>query len=164
MLTRLRFSDPKKNLEVIQKQLLKKYKNIEDLSADVQRNKCSDPMAVDDYMLWHAINTINKDKEIHSEEHSTSERPQIMIREEIIFHTTEFYSVLTPRRMEILEYIYAHDPISVKALAAETGRDYKNVYDDVTALEQFNLLELVREGKNRRPITRLTEIEISFTK
>ena len=44
----------------------------------------------------------------------------------------------------------------------DTSRDYKNVYDDAKALEKYGLLEFVREGKNKRPIARVTGIEVIF--
>jgi len=116
-------------------------------------------------MLWHSINMILKDQN-KTETFSSDPNNKINIRfrEEIIYKTSDFYSVLTPRRVEILDYIHTNKPASVKNLALETKRDYKNVYDDVLALEKFDLLEFVREGKNKRPVSRVTGIEISFDK
>ena len=154
MITRLIFSDSNKNLELFRKQLTMKYKTFDELALDVKRNKCGAPNKIDDFMLWQAIQSFDKQIE---EQNSTipSSKPSIIFKEELIIHTAEFYQALTPRRMELLQYIYSHEPKSVKTLAGELGRDYKNVYDDVLALQRENLLELVREGKNKRPVARL---------
>ena len=66
--------------------------------------------------------------------------------------------------MELLEYVSSHNPKSVKTLAAELKRDYKNVYDDLLALQRYCLIEFIREGKNKRPVTRLTGIEVILGK
>jgi predicted transcriptional regulator len=162
MQTRLLFSDSAKNLEIVKKNLAKKYQNPEELFIELQRDRCSNPDKVDEYMLWHNLITHEKEHSQVESEVITSTNVPVMFKEEIILHTTDFYQVFTPRRMELLEYIHTHDPSSVKTLAEETGRDYKNVYDDVLALSRAQLLELIREGKNKRPVSRLTGIEILF--
>jgi len=171
MQTRLIFTDSKKNLEINIKHFIEEYRNIEDLFQDIQRNRCTDPDKVDDYMVWHTINSVDKDTEsarshgeVDENKDLVRDHPQILFHEEIILHTTEFYQVLTPRRMELLEFININNPTSVKTLAEATGRDYKNVYDDVLALQKFCLLDLVREGKNKRPVSRLGAIEVLFRK
>jgi len=165
MLTRLILSDSEQNIRITKKILEKKYGNIDELFQRVQKDGCNIPEIVDDYMLWHSINMILKDQN-KTETFSSDPNNKINIRfrEEIIYKTSDFYSVLTPRRVEILDYIHTNKPASVKNLALETKRDYKNVYDDVLALEKFDLLEFVREGKNKRPVSRVTGIEISFDK
>jgi predicted transcriptional regulator len=42
----------------------------------------------------------------------------------------------------------------------ELKRDYKNVYDDVKALEKYGLVEFIIEGKNKRPITKIETISV----
>lgn len=164
MQTRLLFSDSTKNLEIAKKNLVKKYQNPEELFIELQRDRCSNPDKVDEYMLWHTLITHEKEHAPAESEGISSTNVPVMFKEEIILQTTDFYQVFTPRRMELLEYIHTHNPSSVKTLAAETGRNYKNVYDDVLALSRAQLLELIREGKNKRPVSRLTGIEILFKK
>jgi predicted transcriptional regulator len=53
--------------------------------------------------------------------------------------------VLSPRRLELLRYVRQHGAGNVRALAVALGRDYKNVYQDVTLLESAGLL--LREGR-----------------
>ena len=52
---------------------------------------------------------------------------------------------LSPRRLELLRYVRQHGAASMRELATALGRDYKNVHQDVTALELVGLL--VREGR-----------------
>ena len=163
MITRLIFSDSTKNLSLAKKQLVKRYKSIEELSIEVQKHKCNAPEKVDDYMLWQAILSLDKQMQNYDIDTPGLEL-DFNFKEEIIYHTTDFYSVLTPRRMELLQYISDKNPSSVKDLAAELNRDYKNVYDDLIALNRFNLIEFVREGKNKRPVTKLTAIEVKVNK
>ncbi len=48
--------------------------------------------------------------------------------------------ILTPRRLELLKSLYDQEPISVRALAKKLQRDYKNVHQDIQALEQIGLV------------------------
>jgi predicted transcriptional regulator len=48
--------------------------------------------------------------------------------------------VLTPRRLELLKKLHEDGSESVRALARKLSRDYKNVYNDVQALERVGLI------------------------
>ncbi len=163
MITRLIFLDSQKNITIASKQLATKYKDLEKLSSEVQMKHCNSPELVDDYMVWQALNAYDKQLE-RSDVGQVGDSTPLTFKESLIFHTTDFYQVLTPKRMELLQYIHTHNPKSVKSLAEELSRDYKNVYDDVLALERFNLLQLIREGKNKRPVSRITAIEVLMDK
>ncbi len=52
---------------------------------------------------------------------------------------------LSPRRLELLKYVHQHGAENVKELAEQLERDYKNVHQDVTVLENAGLL--VRDGR-----------------
>jgi len=52
---------------------------------------------------------------------------------------------LSPRRLELLRFVRKHGAANVRELAASLGRDYKNVHQDVSALEAGGLL--VRDGR-----------------
>ena len=54
-------------------------------------------------------------------------------------------AALSPRRLELLRHVRQHGAASVRGLAAALGRDYKNVHQDVAALELAGLL--VRDGR-----------------
>ena len=165
MQTRLFFYDPSKNLDVVKKRLKQKYKSIDELSIEVQKRQCNSPESVDDYMLWQALTALEKGQN-EQPEGVLNEPQQVLIKykEEIIYHTSDFYQILTPRRMELLEYINSHNLKSVKSLAADLKRDYKNVYDDLLALQRYRLIEFIREGKNKHPVSRLTGIEVILGK
>ncbi len=52
---------------------------------------------------------------------------------------------LSPRRLELLRYVRQHGAANTRDLAASLGRDYKNVHQDVSALEAGGLL--IRDGR-----------------
>lgn len=165
MQTRLIFSDSKSNIDIFRKKFNKKYNEIDQLFQEIQRERCNDPEKVDDYMIWQTLINLEREMESSSEQNSDlTNKGLLQIREEILYYSSDFYSILTPRRIELLEYIHNKNPKSVKSLAEETNRDYKNVYDDLIALEKYNLLEFTREGKNKRPVSRLTMIDVVLSK
>ena len=55
-------------------------------------------------------------------------------------------SVLTPKRLELLKTLRQQGPLSVRALAKQLERDYKNVHVDVAALEQAELIQRTEDG------------------
>lgn len=68
-------------------------------------------------------------------------------------------ATLSPRRLELLRHVRAHGAASVRELATELGRDYKNVHQDVAALAATGLL--LREG--RRLVAPWDELQASVT-
>jgi predicted transcriptional regulator len=163
MQTRLVYLDSDKNIELFKKNMSRKYGKLEELANQIQKDQCNNPEQVDDFMIWQTISSSEKDMEILDKlSDVTSIKKKITYREEKLFFTTDFYQILTPRRIELLDHIQSHNPSSLKTLAIDIHRDYKNVYDDAKALEKYGLLEFVREGKNKRPIARVTGIEVIF--
>ena len=49
-------------------------------------------------------------------------------------------AALTPKRLDLLRHVRHHPTASIKALAVELRRDYKNVHQDVQALSRVGLL------------------------
>lgn len=49
-------------------------------------------------------------------------------------------AALTPKRLHLLRYVRHNQVRSIKALAADLHRDYKNVHRDVEALTKLGLL------------------------
>jgi hypothetical protein len=125
------------------KRLVEKYGSIDNLHQKLQIEKCANPDLVDDYMVWKAL----------LEE-------EVAISEKIVLKTLDIYSMMSPKRMEILDYLTAHSINSIKILATELKRNYKNVYDDVKAMEEFGLIELVNDGRNKRPVTKINTIKM----
>ncbi len=60
-------------------------------------------------------------------------------------------SILTPRRLEVLQTLRRQSLASVRALSKNLKRDYKNVHTDVQALEGVGLLERTEEGALQVP-------------
>lgn len=54
---------------------------------------------------------------------------------------------LSPRRVELLQKLRSIGPVNIRQLAKALGRDYKNVYSDVSDLTHIGLIE---ETKDRR--------------
>jgi len=52
------------------------------------------------------------------------------------------HSMLTEKRMALLEYLANNQGLSIRQLALELERDYKNVYDDVQRLMSLGLIEV----------------------
>lgn len=59
--------------------------------------------------------------------------------------------ILTPRRLELLKVLHEGGPESVRALARKLARDYKNVYNDVKALERVGLIERTADERLSAP-------------
>jgi len=58
----------------------------------------------------------------------------------------QLHAVLTDKRMGLLEYVAQHEGLSIRQLAADLNRDYRNVYDDVRMLAELELIEKRAEG------------------
>lgn len=135
------YSEQQINAELLR--LETKYQSIENLHQKLQIEKCANPEQVDDYMVWKAL----------SDE-------TVTISEKIILKTLDIYLMMSPKRMEILDYLTTHSINSIKILAKELKRNYKNVYDDVKAMEEFGLVELINDGRNKRPVTKIDTIRM----
>ena len=51
---------------------------------------------------------------------------------------------------------------SIKKLADNLQRNYKNVYDDLQALAKYDLVELRRSGRSLKPCSIVTHLEVVF--
>ena len=71
--------------------------------------------------------------------------------------------VVTGARLELLHVIRAAKPKSIQELARILERDFKNVYQDVTLLAEFGLIELRKVGPRRSvaPRVKFTEIVLA---
>ena len=57
-----------------------------------------------------------------------------------------FYRYCTPKRLQLLQELHRIGCISINALAKHLGRNYKNVFSDVKALETAGLVERTEKG------------------
>jgi predicted transcriptional regulator len=67
----------------------------------------------------------------------------------------ELTNLLSPKRMELLRHVAQSPGLSIKKLAQELGRDYKNVHTDVAELESRHLLERDSGGGITAPYDQL---------
>jgi len=77
----------------------------------------------------------------------------------------ELRRVLTERRFDLLLAITRHHPNSVRELADLTGRDYKNVSEDIALLEQVGLVEMEERGGRggaKAPVVPYDEIQVTI--
>jgi predicted transcriptional regulator len=57
------------------------------------------------------------------------------------------FSILSPRRWELIERLQALGAISLRGLARELGRDVKRVHEDVAVLLDWGLIERTDDRK-----------------
>ncbi len=70
-----------------------------------------------------------------------AERGEAVSETHITFHDLPaLLAALTPKRLDLLRYVRHHQVRTIKALAAELRRDYKNVHKDVEELTKLGLL------------------------
>jgi predicted transcriptional regulator len=72
--------------------------------------------------------------------------------ERLVFENLEtLLETLTSGRWKLLKTLHAKGPMSVRALAGEQGRDYKNVHRDVQQLERVGLIGRTSDSKVEVP-------------
>jgi len=83
--------------------------------------------------------------------------------ERLYFESAEtLLKTLTPKRLELLREIHKEKNYSIRALAKNLGRDYKNVHQDVTVLLQIGLIVKMKDGSVTVPWSSIiTEIPMS---
>jgi predicted transcriptional regulator len=70
-----------------------------------------------------------------------------------------FFRQITPRRFDLLEELHRCRPMSINALAKLLDRNYKNVHDDMKALQSIGLIE---RGEDRQYSVPWDVINTSF--
>jgi predicted transcriptional regulator len=58
---------------------------------------------------------------------------------------------LTPGRWALLKNLHAAGPMSIRGLAKNLGRDYKNVHTDVRCLENIGLIGRTKNNRIKVP-------------
>ncbi len=106
--------------------------------------KCTEPEIGEGFLILQAIR--NNDN----------------IEEETIIEDNKIFNVLTSKRFEILEILNEKGPISIKEMKNITKRNYKNVYDDVSSLSDFILLNIVKYRKERVMIGKIVEFRVEI--
>jgi len=80
--------------------------------------------------------------------------------EEIIELDWEKTRQLSPRRMQLLNFLSERNVDSINKLSKDIGRDVKNIYYDLKILERLGFLRLVKEGRRLSPELLVHEITI----
>jgi len=77
---------------------------------------------------------------------------KVETEERLFFENLEtLLKTLTAGRWKLLKTLRTAGPLSVRALAGEQGRDYKNVHRDVQQLERIGLIGRSRDNKVEVP-------------
>ena len=63
----------------------------------------------------------------------------------------QLFSVLSPKRWELIEHLQKLGPSSIRALARSLGRDVKRVHEDVVALADWGIIDRTDDGKIEVP-------------
>ncbi|HAR96920.1 MAG TPA: hypothetical protein DCR97_13325 [Deltaproteobacteria bacterium] len=122
----------------------KKYGSQVSLHQKLLISKCTSPELMTDYVLWNSLSQGAEFQDI------------------IVVKDPDIFEVLTPKRMEILEHLMGNEPASIRSLAGAIHRNYKNTYDDLTALARYGLIDIVPRGRSSRPSAAASKIEITF--
>jgi predicted transcriptional regulator len=106
----------------------------------------------DDYVEWssmiHAIRAAGEGEDFD------------YYAEEDLALTPEEFESLTPKRLQLLDYLADEHVSSINELANHIGRDVKNVYGDLQILEHLGFLRLVKEGRSLAPELLVQEVTI----
>ena len=79
-------------------------------------------------------------------------REKLEVNQRLYFENLEtLLKTLTTGRWVLLRKLHTRGPMSVRALAKELGRDYKNVHTDVRRLEVAGLIGRSKDSKIEVP-------------
>ena len=110
------------------------------------------PGVFDEYIEWtnmdHAIRAYQEGEDFE------------YLAEEDMNLDSKQYEKLTPRRLELLDFLGMGQYSSINELAQQIGRDVKNVYNDLKTLEGLGFLILYKEGRSTVPELIVHEINI----
>jgi len=106
----------------------------------------------DDYVEWSSM--------IHSLRAAGEGEDFDYYAEEDLALTPEEFESLTPKRLQLLNYLADEHVSSINELANHIGRDVKNVYGDLQILEHLGFLRLVKEGRSLVPELLVQEVTI----
>jgi predicted transcriptional regulator len=63
----------------------------------------------------------------------------------------QLFSVISPKRWELIEHLQKIGPSSMRGLARSLGRDVKRVHEDVAALLDWGIIERTEDNKIHIP-------------
>jgi predicted transcriptional regulator len=112
------------------------------------------PGTFDDYIEW-----TNMDHALRA--YQEGEDFEYLAEEDLNLSERE-YTMITTRRLELLDYLGAEPVSSINDLAEKLERNVKNVYNDLKALEQLGFISLRKEGRSLVPEQIVYEITIQL--
>jgi predicted transcriptional regulator len=128
-----------------------KYGSLSHLHEEFAKGRMP-PGTFDDYIEWtnmeHAVRAYQEGEDFE------------YLAEEDLFLEEKEYMLLTPRRLELLDFLGAELVSSINDLAEKLERDVKNVYNDLKILEKLGFVSLRREGRSMIPEQIVYEINI----
>ncbi len=74
--------------------------------------------------------------------------------------TLSDWESLTPRRLELLDYLANQRASSINELAKKLHRDVKNTYTDLLHLQALGFISMTQMGKNRVPELLVQEVTV----
>lgn len=73
---------------------------------------------------------------------------------------TEIQRILTPKRLELIRSIMENEPDSMSEVSEELGRGLREIHDDLHLLEEYEIVELRKEGRAKKPVVPYDRIKI----
>lgn len=63
----------------------------------------------------------------------------------------DLHRVTRPKNLELLRTIVRETPSGIRETARLVGRDVRQVHENLTELEELGVIDLVEEGRSKRP-------------
>jgi len=73
---------------------------------------------------------------------------------------TEIQRILTPKRLELIRSIMENEPSSMSEVSEKLDRGLREIHDDLHLLEEYDIVELRREGRAKKPVVPYDRIKI----
>ena len=131
--------------------LKEKYGSLSHLHEEFTKGRMP-PGTFDDYIEW-----TNMDHALRA--YQEGEDFEYLADEDLVL-SDEDYMLITPRRLELLDYLGNEPVSSINDLAERLRRDVKNVYQDLKILERLGFVSLRKEGRSIVPEQIVYEITI----
>ncbi|AEN06502.1 hypothetical protein [Halolamina sp.] len=75
----------------------------------------------------------------------------------------ELARLLSPANLALLRAIRQHEPESMRAAVGIVDRDFKEVHRNLTELSELGVIELVKDGRSKRPVAQYDDIEVHYS-
>lgn len=76
---------------------------------------------------------------------------------------SELARLLSPANLALLRAIRQHEPESMRDAAEIVDRDFKQVHRNLTELSELDVIDLVDDGRSKRPVTQYDDIEVHYS-